>query len=159
MTYLNTLRKAFAVGLLTAIIAVAAVSGIYIQRVHAYHDPEFRTGIFGVVRGQTARLNVVALGGPDTSPVQVQLQFLDSQGRTLARSTETLMPNHAAFLDLNADFVERVGNRLQVRGVVSRLGDGSNSPPDPDRRRVIVTAEVFDNDTGRTTVFIDNPDL
>ena len=119
-------------------------------------------GMLGITSGQTARLNVVRLGEPpepDRSnphpeperPVQVELMFFDSQGNVLLRSTETLMPGHAAFLDFDGATLPRepadtfpptggISNRTQIRGAVQVLG----TPPTGDRN-LAATVEVFDN--------------
>src|SRR5437868_14557941 len=95
-------------------------------------------GMIGITHEQTARLNVVNWGdGPvpqgDRSgpipdgdrPVQVELIFLDSWDNMLRRSTETLMPGHAAFLDLDGATLPRDtgppsagGNRTQIRAKI-----------------------------------------
>ena len=49
--------------------------------------------------------------------------------------------------DLNADDIVREGERIQIRIVITA-----------DRSRGLLTStEVFENDTGKTTVFIGNP--
>ena len=51
--------------------------------------------------------------------------------------------------DLNADDVVREGERIQIRVVISG-----------DRLRGLLTStEVFENDTGKTTVFLGDPGL
>src|SRR4051812_6797109 len=125
--------------------------------------PSCRFGMVGITRGQTAWLNVVNVSDvqpgacpssddvpPGPCRAQVDLIFFDRLGRTLAHSTETLAPGRAAFLDLNGDTLERLGNRAEIRAVVT-------PPPEPDRssRTVLVaTVEVFNNETGRTTVVV-----
>jgi hypothetical protein len=126
-------------------------------------------GMFGIIREQTARVNVVLLTpvptGDRSQPipvgdrqVQVELSFFDSQGNLLLRSTETLMEGHAAFLDLNGATLfpprgvgDAVGlsNRAEIRGGVHVL----QPVPEPDRNTVnlVATVEVFDNDTGKTS--------
>jgi hypothetical protein len=121
-------------------------------------------GMVGITRGQTARLNVVNANDVPPGPcrssaevppgpcrAQVDLIFFDNTGRMLARTTATLAPGHAAFLDLNGDTLERQGNRAQVRAAVM------TPPPEPDsvsRAVLVATVEVFNNETGRTIVVI-----
>ena len=123
-------------------------------------------GMLGITREQTARLNVVNWGdvnpGPcrsrggevDPGPCRVQVEFMwfDSQGNILLRSTETLMPGHAAFLDLDGGTLPRDtgppsagGNRTEIRAKI-RLVDDSNLLPIPaGDRNLAATVEVFDN--------------
>jgi hypothetical protein len=123
--------------------------------------PTCRFGMVGITRGQTARLNVVNVSDvqcpssddvpPGACRAQVDLIFFDRLGRTLARSTETLTPGRAAFLDLNGDTLERLGARAEIRAAVI------TPPPDPDRSSrvaLIATVEVFNNENGRTTVVV-----
>jgi hypothetical protein len=127
--------------------------------------PSCRFGMVGITRGQTIRLNVVnsadippgpcRTSGDDIPPgpcrQRVDLIFLDSMGRTLAHSTETLLAGRAAFLDFDGDKIERQGNRLELRPLVL------TPPPEPDRgirSFIVASAEVFNSETGRTVFFI-----
>ena len=127
--------------------------------------PTCRFGMVGITRGQTIRLNVVnsadippgpcRTSGDDIPPglcrQRVDLIFLDSLGRTLAHSTETLLAGRAAFLDFDGDMIEHQGNRLELRPLVLV------PPPDPDRGNrsfIVASAEVFNSETGRTVFFI-----
>ena len=51
--------------------------------------------------------------------------------------------------DLNADDIVRENNRIQIRVVIS--GDTSKG--------LLTSIEVFENDTGKTTVFIGDPGI
>lgn len=88
-----------------AILALAVAGFSLPAPAAAGPTPHMRFGMVGVVLGQTARLNVV-VDSPDlTNPPNpdrtcaVELMFLDAMGNVLARSMESLMPGHAAFLD------------------------------------------------------------
>jgi hypothetical protein len=146
-----------AVGMLAALVAVSAP-----DRAEAIQDSE-KFGMVGLTRGQTARLNVVNVGNPDTLPCEVQLMFLDNLGRTLAGPEPHLVPpGQAVFLDLNADALggPDIFGRFQIRAQVTLGG------PDTKLREVRAcsnnlrnlrsTLEVFDNDTGKSTVIL-NP--
>jgi hypothetical protein len=120
-------------------------------------------GLIGLSRGQTARLNVVNLRiAPVVEPVADQLinlvpctvrfRFLDQRGNTITRSIENILPGNGAFLDLA--FHEAVprgfdGKRVQIRAIVRTL-----NAPDDERRgcTTLATLEIFDNETGRTSV-------
>ena len=122
-------------------------------------------GMIGITHEQTARLNVVNWGdgpvpqgdrsGPIPSgdrPVRVELIFLDSWENVLLRSTETLMPGHAAFLDLDGATLPRDtgppsagGNRTQIRAKIRLIEDPNLQPVPSGDRNLAATVEVFDN--------------
>jgi len=119
-------------------------------------------GMVGLARGQIARLNVVNLRSvpaaeptayhvPAPVPCTVRLRFLDQRGNTIARSLESILPGDGAFLDL--PFHEAIppgfqGRRLQIRAIVQVVP----RPEDARRCATISTVEIFDNETGRTSV-------
>jgi hypothetical protein len=138
-------------------------------------DPERSVGMVGITIGQTLRLNAVNLSpppDPDTNgvppgPCRVLLSFrnatgqpfINSNGEPVGRVVE-LPPGESAFLDLNADIfgapstnadVAPGPTRLQLRPFVRLL----EPPPDPDKQSdpCRSTMEVFDNTTGRTSIF------
>ena len=117
-------------------------------------------GLVGIGLGQTARLNAVNLGGPDTQPCEVEMTFFDDEGDRLAERGIIIIGGKSASLDLSADQLggpdTRPGQRFQLRGIVKALGG-----PDTKLRCeeiIVSTLEVFDNETGRTTVLL-NPAL
>jgi hypothetical protein len=172
--------------LASGILSFAFASGTARRSAKPLRDPisvpcpscRINFGVLGITGGQTARLNVVSLTPPpepDRStpppeperPVQVELMFFDSQGNVLLRSTETLMPGHAAFLDLDGATLPRgpadtfppvggISNRTQIRAKIRLIEDPNlGEPPEPDRNRInlAATVEVFDNfglDAGKT---------
>jgi hypothetical protein len=119
-------------------------------------------GMIGLARGQTARLNVVNLRSipaadataypvPLPVPCAVRLRFLDQRGNTIARALESILPGDGAFLDL--PFHEAIpqgfqGRRFQIRAIVQVV----RQPEDARRCATISTMEIFDNETGRTSV-------
>jgi len=112
-------------------------------------------GMFGLARGQTARLNVVRVIDPNQRPGEcsVELMFVDSMGMTVGGPmTVDLMRGHAMFLDLAYDALPgalRVDTRVQLRGVVNGIIDPNSSP----RCGVVPTVEVYDN-ISMQTMFI-----
>jgi hypothetical protein len=120
-------------------------------------------GMVGLGRGQTARLNVVNLRRTPTLelasdqvithiPCSVRLRFLDQRGNTIARAVENVIPGTGAFVDLA--FHEAIprgfdGKRIEIRADVRVL-----SSPEDERRScsTLSTLEIFDNETGRTSV-------
>ncbi len=154
---------------LVALFATGAMWEIQRVRATAPPDPDRTVGMLGVMRGQTVRLNLVNLaiavdGQLPPDPCRVVLTFRNADGRPftnsdgqpLRRAVE-LQAGQSAFLDLNADmFSPRSTNdaisRLQLRPFVriqSEPGAAPNVPPDPCR----ATMEVFDNTSGRTSIF------
>ena len=102
----------------------------------------------GLAKGQTARLNLVNIGDPNVSPCEVQMVFYDSQGKTLARDAYKLEPGMATFLDLSYAEVGNPNIRVQIRAWARVIGDPSIC---------LASLEVFDDETGRTTLFVGDP--
>jgi hypothetical protein len=101
----------------------------------------------GITFGQTARVTAANTG---TRSIIISGTFLDSEGTVLAQfDSQVIEPGKMMSFDLNADDVVREGERIQIRVVIS--GD--------NLRRLLTSTEVFENDTGKTTVFIGDPGL
>ena len=132
--------------LLPALALVAIFSLCGAASAQATPEPHLRTGMFGVARGQLARINAVNIGNPDVRPIQVEMMFLDETGNIVGRDIKTVMPGHAVFFDVFFD-PHREENRIEMRGVVAVLGG-------PDTRNLKTTVEIFDAETGRNTIFI-----
>jgi hypothetical protein len=99
----------------------------------------------GITLGQTARLTAANTG--DRSII-VSGMFVDSEGTVLGRfDRELIQPGKMMSFDLNRDNIVREGNRIQIR--VDLSADSS--------RGLVSSAEVFENDTGKTTIFVWNP--
>jgi hypothetical protein len=147
------------------VITVAVLASILIAtatlldrtRVSAFNPqpdpPAF--GMLAVTHGQTARLNVVDTMDVPPGPCrEVELMFLDSEGNIRQRSVQCLMSGHAAFLDLNGNFLELTDNRAEIRGKVHLI-----NPPERTMTNLVATIEVFDNETGRTSfILVPSPD-
>jgi hypothetical protein len=111
-------------------------------------------GMIGVVRGQTARVNVV-INNPDfvdnpdfidNPNILVRVVFVDDMGRVLGDSRAMVSPRRAGHFDYVA-----VGLRQQIRALV--LIDDPNIIDDPNAknvRRILGTLEVFDTESGQT---------
>jgi hypothetical protein len=97
----------------------------------------------GVTFGQTARVTAANTGR--TAITITGVTFLDSEGNVLGRfPTETIQPGKMISFDLDADTIVREGERIQIRPILS--ADTS--------RGLVTSTEVFENDTGKTTVFV-----
>jgi hypothetical protein len=145
----SSLSKLLSGVALAAICSACAVNSAQGQA--ASPDPHIKTGMFGVARGQVARINAVHVGNPDGQPIQVEMAFPNAIGGIAARDRKTIMPGQATFFDVMFDASMVAENRIQLRALVRSVGN-------PDGKRLEVTVEVFDRDTGKNTVFVGNPD-
>jgi hypothetical protein len=116
-------------------------------------------GMFGLARNHTARINVAYVGThnppglhnppgdvpPD--PCRVTMRFVNGDGRVMAENTQMVEFGKSAFFDFPTRAVA-AGARQRLRAVVI---------VDPNIRGiapcVMPSLEVFNNDTGKTTVF------
>jgi len=97
----------------------------------------------GITFGQTARVTAANTG---TRAIVVDWTVLDSNGAVLAQLVgQVIEPGKMMSFDLNADDVVREGERIQIRVVIS-----ANSS-----RGLLASTEVFENATGKTTVFFE----
>lgn len=133
------------------IVAFAAILTIWnARRVDALAEDHNHQFVVGLTSGQTARLS--ALNSGEEIGIIVDYKCFDSLGRILAQSPERRLipPGQMRSFDLNADELnvtrDRFG-RIQMRAVVAPLGG-------PDTKNLHASLEVFDNATGKTTVFI-----
>jgi hypothetical protein len=101
----------------------------------------------GITFGQTARVTSANTG---TRAIIIDYTFLDGEGAVLAQFVrQVIQPGKMMSFDLNADDIVRENNRIQIRVVIS--GD--------TLKGLLTSIEVFENDTGKTTVFIGDPGL
>ena len=148
---MNTRNSFSKLLVLAALMALVAVFGVRSQRAQAYEDPnEKPSPMVGLARGQTARLNVVNIGDPNLEPCEVQMLFYDSQGKALARDVQKLDPGVATFLDLGYSDIGDPNSRVQIRAWIKVIGDPT---------LCLSSLEVFDDETGRTTIFVGDPNL
>ncbi len=138
----NNLLKAIT---LSALIAIAALMISNPAQASRPIFMQFQFGMVGITRDQTARLNV--LNG-SREPIQVSFNFTDSAGRQIKQAVETIMPDHAAFLDLTPSGVDDAAGRLQIHATLE-IGERS---PGGAGRQIIPTLEVFDTSTGKTHI-------
>lgn len=148
------------------IAAIAAIGVVYkIQRVDAFNpqpDPP-GYGMVGIALGQTLRVTVVNTnpapnGEFPPDPIRVVINFRDGNNNLFrngddipVRRVVLLNGGESTSLDLNADDFGRstdTSGRIQLRPVVAiqQPNGVGNFPPDP----IIPTAEVFNNNNGRT---------
>jgi len=114
-------------------------------------------GMIGIVRGQTARLNVV-IDNPNTidNPnILVALSFVDDMGIVLVESRVHLTPGRAQHLDYSSAIGTLL--RKQIRAIV-RFIDSPDLRDNPNARKggphILGTVEVFDTESGRTAFIL-----
>ena len=130
-----TLTKRLSALALAAILSVSACPELAAQTWWA--SP------VGITLGQTAWVTALNTG---TRTIIVDWTVLDSEGAVLAQLVgQVIDPGKMLSFDLNADDVVREGERIQIRVVIS-----ANSS-----RGLLASTEVFENATGKTTVFFE----
>ncbi len=147
MQQLSLFNKAAIAGVLLALPTTWLVSRAW--GFNPQPDPPGISGLVGIVDGQTARLNAL---NSSRVPINVVLNFFDADGNVLKRSAIiTVLPGHAASLDLTPTRTDSGGGRYEVYGDVVLLpAVRSALPPDP----YVPTLEVIDA-AGRTALVID----
>ena len=108
--------------------------------------------IFGLARGQIARINAVHVGDPNIKPIELTMQILNASGSTVAQNTKTVHPMQAISFDYEFP-ASLEGNRQELRALV-----GAKGPANPDKH-LRITIEVFDGDTGKSSVFYGDPEV
>jgi len=102
----------------------------------------------GITFGQTARLTFANIG--EIRGFIINWRFIDADGVIVARSERplTIPFGKMVSVDLDRDTLGRTDPRIQIRAEVEAV-----TPRDPDKN-LSTSLEVFDNDTGKTTVFV-----
>jgi hypothetical protein len=123
--------------------------------------PGLGFAMLSIAPGQSARLNALNSGPvipvQDASGCQVTLTFFDGGGQMVKRkSIAGLEPGKAALLDLSRDELQGDDPRAGIRAVL-HFGYFGGAPPSPEILRhfncnILPSLEVFDNDTGKTSV-------
>lgn len=112
----------------------------------------------GISFSQTARLSVVTDRDVQPGPCRnIELQFVDVGGHTLAQTIQPLRAGNALFLDLNRNEIRAADNaRVEVRGVVKCPADPTEPASEPERGRssLFADVQVFNNETGKTEVLL-----
>ena len=134
----NALIKPLAIAMALAALFVATP-------LRAAPAPHLRqTPSVGVTFGQTLRLNLLNLG--EDRGIVINWSFIDGDGVLVAASERAVevAPGKVVSIDLNRDALTRAGNRVQLRAV-------AQASDDLNIKTLLVTLEVFDNATGKTT--------
>ena len=125
----------------------------------------------GIARLQTARLSAVRYQPPlreDVAPVACTVAlvfsrpdgtpYLTREGRPIQRQV-ALMPSASAALDLRAAdvFVEDPNIRAAFSASVKMQEPEGGDIPSGACRNVVVSLDIFDNITGRSSLFLAHP--
>jgi hypothetical protein len=121
-------------------------------------DPprDFDFGLFNLLKGQTARVNVSFVDMPDgfpPGPCRLVVSFYDGDGRLVAQSAQALEFGKTAQLDYKTDSLP-AGGRLRLRASVHVESDDGRIIP-----CIMPSLEIFAADTGRTAVFVPGREL
>jgi hypothetical protein len=117
-------------------------------------------GAAAMAVGQTSRANIASYSDPDEFPAGtvcgIIINYFAADGTPLTSGfTGVLDIGKTMFVDLNRNSLKAPSNRVPFRVVVSVIGN-PNIVPDPCAD-VRATVEIYDNLTGRTMVFIGDP--
>ena len=110
-------------------------------------SPMRSSGIFGLARGQIARINAVHIGDARIKPIEVTTEFVNASGVELDREIKTVSPGQAIYFDFEFN-TSLEGNRQQLRALI-----GAKGPASPDQH-LKISIEVFDGDTGKNAAYI-----
>ena len=125
----------------------------------------------GIARLQTARLSAVRYQPPlreDVAPVACTVilvfnradgtPYLTREGRPIQRQV-ALMPDGSAALDLRAVdvFIDDPNIRAAFSASVKMLEPDGGDIPSGACRNVVVSLDIFDNITGRSSLFLPHP--
>jgi hypothetical protein len=143
----SNMKKLNAVTKLTLLLAVLLTLGAARAQADILPGVSISFAPVGLTMDQTARLNLVNNGVPNG--MLISWRFIDASGLTLAQSSATLPLGKTVSVDfrrskLPGDPLTLI--RAEVRAEVEILNPGV--PSDSLRRSL----EVFNNDTGATTV-------
>jgi len=139
-----------------ALIALATLWAVHRTEAFTLIEQQIFFPSVGITRGQTARINVTNLSD---SALNFTLGVYDNNNINHLPPTEMkLEPGQTGHVDLNADLIELLEGRQQIRAAVdyfvgnpvSRSGGGGGA----GRPAAICSLEVFNNDTGKTQVYV-----
>jgi hypothetical protein len=133
--------------------------------------PHLRSGLVGIARLQTARLSAVRYQPPlrdDVAPVACTIAlvfnrangtpYLTREGRPIQRQA-ALMPDGSVVLDLRAAdvFIDDPNIRAAFSASVKMIEPEGGDIPAGACRNVVVSLDIFDSITGRSSLFLAHP--
>lgn len=157
-------KTSFRPALIMVAVIMAAMLGT--TPASAFKEVDQRVfGMVGIVRGQAARLNVVNTFlppdiGDRSGSCQVELGFVDGEGRSLGRTMAALMPGQASFFDVFFDVFDdtAAASRLQIRAVIKAqvpdVGDRPGGRGADPCGGLLPSVEVYDVATGASMLVL-----
>jgi len=112
-------------------------------------NPEAFFAALTLVTGQFLRLNAVSFQDPNLEPCPILLTIFAADGRVLAQQRPVVASHTGAFLDVG---FQDPNERVLVRAAASRVVGGRTLC-----RAFVFSVEVYDAETGITTVIIGDP--
>ncbi len=150
-------------------LALATVAGGGVA--HAGPASHLRSGVVGIARLQTARLTAVRYQPPlrdDVAPVACTVTlvfnradgtpYLTREGRPIQRQV-ALVPDRSVTLDLRAAdvFIDDPNIRAAFSASVKMQEPDGGDMPAGACRNVVVSLDIFDGITGRSSLFLAHP--
>ena len=124
-------------------------------------DPPAVFGMTGITLSETARLSAVVRAGSATLPAptgcRVSFAFLAADGRVLKQDMKTILPGHAAFLDLTGVEAALPPSPASLRTGVRPVVEVAAAQSAADICHVVAGYEQYDNATGRAQFFLMQP--
>jgi hypothetical protein len=151
-------------GMLVGLLAIPLF--LFGHRALAIQDSEDKVwfGPVGITPGERALVNIYAIGNPDTigNPDVVQWNFVvrifDRRGKVVQEQRLQLAPGVIGSVPIAIQDEENATAMRLSRQTFRAEIVGFNPQPDPPGKWA-VTLEVVDRLTGRTNLFIGNPDI
>jgi hypothetical protein len=146
-----------------AVVGVAALATplfLLGDRAHAIQDSEDKVwfGPVGIAVGEGARLNVSTIGNPNDAPWTFVVRVFNRQGTVVQSGKFQVAPGAIGSFVITGTPDEGTGiAALPVRRTLRAEIVGFNPQPDPPGQ-YLATMEVYNLLTGRTSIFVGNPD-
>jgi hypothetical protein len=144
---------------LTVVTVLAAPIVVFSARALARQESESRVlfGPVGVGVGQGARLNVYSIGNPNDMPWSFTVRIFNTRGEVVQERAFRVARGAIGSLEIALENQERLpADRFGRRTLRAEIV-GFNPQPDPPSGDG-ATFEVYNQNTGRTTVLLGGPD-
>jgi hypothetical protein len=131
------------------------------DRALAIQDSEDKVlfGPFGLGTGEGARISVYAIGNPNDAPWAFVARVFNRQGAVVQEAKFQVAPGAIGSFEIIGNPNERTSiSAVAVRQTLRAEIVGFNPQPDPPGKYA-ATLEVYSLLSGRTSLFIGNPDI